>query len=98
MFFSSDEEENYSPGEEEQVPTHVVERKGKGAGKPSRAVRTRKVPAKFREDYFPSISKEEERLQKSKCMCVILCMHVWVCLMELNRGQKSVFFDWVYFH
>ena len=30
-----------------------------------RAQRIRKLPAKFREDYIPSTSKDEERLQKS---------------------------------
>ena len=84
-FISTDEESSYSPGassEEEQVPVQVVERKGKGAVKPaasSRAVRNRRVPARFKDDFLPSISKEEGGCRKVS-VCVCACVHMCVCV------------------
>jgi len=84
-FISTDEESSYSPGassEEEQVPVQVVERKGKGAVKPaasSRAVRNRRVPARFKDDFLPSISKEEGGCRKVS-VCVCACVHRCVCV------------------
>ena len=57
-FISSDEESVCGFQADEESPVKVSQ--------PRRAQRERKQPAKLREDYVPSVSKEEEKSKNSK--------------------------------
>jgi hypothetical protein len=51
-------------------PREISKESPKKVSERATSKRSRKLPAKFREDYVPSTSIEEERLQKSMYSCL----------------------------